>query len=123
MKSIVGIIAVLLFVSCNSSKGPKFIPKSDTVFVLYRSPEGLNYRRGTYTTSLGRSFEDSTSLVAKPSTDTSWTILIPNPKDTIKDLKGKPLYDSSTHQFRFHDQWYKLTPVENKSVKIQIVNI
>lgn len=121
--ALVLIFSWMSYASCHSSKETKFTKKTDTVFVLYRSPEGLNYRRGVYTTEKARVFEDSVSLVAKIGLDTLWVLEVPNFKDTVKDLKGKPLYDSAAHQYRFNNQWYKLTPLENKTVKIQIVTI
>jgi hypothetical protein len=120
MKQIGIILTVILFAACNHSE--PFKSKTDTVDVIYRSPQGLQGARGTYTTKIGYKI-DTASRKVTDGIDTAWSLLIPNPRDTMKDPKGKPIYDSATHSYRFNNQWYKLSDQENKTVKIQIIKI
>ena len=121
----IGIIAivVLFLVSCLTEKKDKFKPITDSsVFVVYRAyPAGLTGARGKYSTSQVKAVDSNDKVITK--VDTTWTLEIQNTKDTVKDAKGIPVKDSITHQYKFNFQWYKLTPEENKTVKIQIINI
>lgn len=124
MKQLLISIFILSLVSCQSN----FHTKTGIVKVLYRATprDQLQYSdSAVFTIKKVRQLdEDSSSTSAKFVPDTSWVILIPNLKDTIKDPKThKPLYDSVNKTYHVNQVWYKLTPAENKTVKIQIVTI
>lgn len=77
--------------------------------------------RGKYSTQSVKTVDSNDNITSK--VDTTWTLEIVNPRDTVKDVKGVPIKDSITHQYKFNFQWYKLTPEENKTVRIQIISI
>jgi hypothetical protein len=66
---------------------------------------------------------DTSSMQGKTVADTNWILLIPNPKDSVRDLKGKPKYDSAAKSFIFNKVWYPVVGQEKQTVKIQIINI
>lgn len=120
---IIALIASLVFISCQNEKKEKFKPITDSsVFVVYRSyPRGLTGANGKYSTHQIKSVDSNDKVIIK--IDTTWELEILNFKDTVKGHDGKPILDSVTHQPKFNMQWYKLTPEENKTVRIQIINI
>jgi len=124
MKQTVFILALAFSIfSCNSKPSEKFKPINDSlVVVLFRNAQGgPQMQRAKFSTKQVKAVDSLDKIVTK--VDTSWQIELPNPKDTIKDAHSKPLYDSINHTYRFNNYWYKLTDQENKTVKIQIVNI
>ena len=124
MKKVVLFLSIFSFlISCSNVKKEKFSPITDSsVFVVYRSyPRGLTGANGKYSTRQVKSVDSNDKVITK--IDTTWQLEILNFKDTVKGHDGKPILDSVTHQPKFNMQWYKLTPEENKTVKIQIINI
>lgn len=124
------IISFGFFIGCNSTSKDTFPVKyGDTVDVIYRvdsstkGTTGLFYSRGIAFDGFERVFEDSSSTTAKKVHRPQWQLLVPNYRDTIRDATGKPIYDSASKGYKVNTKWYKLTPQENKSTRVQVVSI
>ena len=123
MKQLLFSILILSLISCNGN----YHPGTKLVRILYRvGPAApLTYSDSArYTIRKVRELdEDSTSTTARFVIDTLWSIKAPDTRDTIRGKDKKPLLDSATHSFQFHQAWFNLSPQEKKLVKIQIVTI
>jgi hypothetical protein len=127
MKQLAVILSVIFFAACKPSKPSVPNYNKNSVFTVIYTLNGG--KPGTQTQ--GRldsvyyvpAFKDSSSLEVYWKLDSVWSLLVPNMRDTIRKPDNKPLYDSASHQYRFNSMWYRLTPEDRKTVKIQIITI
>lgn len=124
MKSISFIALVILFVSCQPSK-PK-VPKwnkNDTLSVVYTTLAGRTAAVARIDTIvIAAAFKDPVHILdAYWKLDTIWSFLLPNRKDTVRAINGKPIQDSITHQYKLNSIWHQLTEQERGSVRVQII--
>ena len=114
-----GFLALAVFIfSCNSKvPSNSAVLKSNDTFALAYASKGQNnwvLVQGAY--SIGDTVwkrEGAYSL------DTAWKFYIF--RDTLRDSKMKPIYDTALHQYKSRFEWVQLTPTDKQGIDIVIL--